>query len=95
VKKRALLYLQSLPTGKVTPKKLQVAINTSILPDLGITTKKPLCVRTARRWLIKLGWRHTVVKKGIYMNGHERVDVVDYRQKSFLPTMAEFERRMA
>ena len=71
VKKRVLSYLQSLPTGKVTPKKLQVALNTIVLPDLGITTKKPLCVRTARRWLIKLGWRHTVVRKGIYMDGHE------------------------
>jgi hypothetical protein len=33
VKKRALSYLQSLPTGKVTLKKLQVALNTIILPD--------------------------------------------------------------
>jgi len=48
VKKRTLSYLQSLPTGKVTPKRLQVALNTIILPDLGITTRKPLCVRTAR-----------------------------------------------
>ena len=95
VKKRALSYLQSLPTGKVTPKKLQEALNTVVLPDLGITTKKPLCIRTARRWLIKLGWRNTVVKKGVYMDGHERVDVVDYRQKFFLPAMAEFEKRMA
>ena len=48
VKKRVLSYLQSLPTGKVTPEKLQVSLNTIILPDLGITTRKPLCVRTAR-----------------------------------------------
>lgn len=47
VKKRVLSYLQSLPTGKVTPKKLQVALHNIILPDLGITTKKPLCIRMA------------------------------------------------
>ena len=29
------------------------------------------------------------------MDGHKRADVVDYRQKVFLPAMAEFERRMA
>ena len=29
------------------------------------------------------------------MDGHERADVVEYRQKVFLPAMAEFERRMA
>jgi hypothetical protein len=95
VKKRVLSYLQSLPTGKVTPKKLQVALNTVALPDLGITTKKPLCVRTARRWLIKLGWHHTLVKKGVYMDGHEQADVMEYQQSVFLPTMAEFKRRMA
>jgi hypothetical protein len=95
VKKRALSYLQSLPTGKVTLKKLQVALNTIILPDLGITTQKPLCVWTARRWLIKLGWRNRLVKKSVYMDGHECADVVEYRQQVFLPAMAKFERWMA
>ena len=87
--------MQSLPTGKVTPKKLQVALNTIILPDLGITTWKPLCVQMACRWLIKLGWHNTLMKKGVYMDGHEHADVVEYRQQVFLPAMAEFERRMA
>jgi len=90
VKKRVLSYLQGLSIGKITPMKLQAALNTVILPDLGITTKKPLCVRTACRWLIKLGWRNTVVKKGVYMDGHERADVVDYHQKIFLPAMEEW-----
>ena len=36
-----------------------------------------------------------VVKKGIYMDGHEQADVVDYWQNHFLPTMAEFKRQMA
>jgi len=64
VKKRILDYLQSLPTGKVMPKKLQVAVNTEILLDLGITPKKPVGTCTARHRLIKLGWRYTEVKKG-------------------------------
>ncbi len=46
VKKHSLDYLGGLPTGKVTPKAFQNAINTKILPDLGITTKKPLSIRT-------------------------------------------------
>jgi hypothetical protein len=95
VKKSILDHLQSLPTGKITPKKLQVAVNTEILPDLGITPKRPIGTRTARRWLIKLGWRYTQVKKGVYMDGHERADVVKYRQEVFLPLMAQFETRMA
>ena len=51
VKKCSLDYLTCLPTGKVTPKAFQNVINTKILPDLGITTKQPLSVRTACRWL--------------------------------------------
>ncbi len=77
VKKGVLNYLQNLPTGKVTPKKLRTAVNTIILPDLGINPKKPISVRTATHWLIKLGWRYTHVKKGVYMDGHEREDVAD------------------
>ena len=91
VKKRILNYLRSLPTGKVTPKKLQAAVNTQILPDLGITPKRLIGTCTARRWLIKLGWRYTQVKKGVYMDGHERADVVKYCQEVFLPLMAQFE----
>ena len=90
VKKRTQEYLTNLPTRKVTPKGLQNALNSEIFPELGITPKKPISLRTARRWLIKLGWRHTVVRKGVYMDGHERADVVRYRNDTFLPAMSKF-----
>ena len=44
-----------------------------------------------RRWLIKLGWRHTLIKKGVYMDGHEHEDVIKYQNDFFLPAMAKFE----
>ena len=47
--------------------------------------------RTARRWLVKLGWRRTRLKKGIYMDGHEQSDVVKYRNEIFLPLMTKYE----
>ncbi len=31
------------------------------------------------------------MRKGVYMDGHEREDVVKYRQEVFLPIMAKFE----
>ena len=34
-----------------------------------------------------------MAKKGVYVDGHDRPDVVDYRNKVFLPQMAEVERR--
>ena len=41
--------------------------------------------RTARRWLEKLGFSWGKVQKGVYVDGHERSDVVCYRQEVFLP----------
>jgi hypothetical protein len=42
--------------------------------------------RTARRWFVKLGWIYGRNKKG-YCDGHEREDVVEYRDKVFCPRM--------
>lgn len=45
--------------------------------------------RTARGWLNKLGFSWRKVQKGVYMDGHERSDVVQYRQEVFLPAFQE------
>lgn len=87
-------WLTSQPVGQITPRLFQQHLNTIIFPALGINLKRPLCERTARRWLVKLGWRLTVLRKGVYMDGHERADVVEYRVKTFLPQMAKYEQRM-
>jgi hypothetical protein len=50
--------------------------------------------RTARRWLHKLGLEFSTVRKGVYVDGHERDDVVEYRSTKFIPKWKEFERRM-
>ena len=39
-----------------------------------------ISIRTARRWLHKLGFEQVSSKKGIYIDGHERADVVEYRK---------------
>jgi hypothetical protein len=87
-------WLLQQKKGSVSPGKFQKGINEVILPSLNIFPSKPLCERTARRWLIKLGWQRTKIKKGVYVDGHERPDVVSYRQNTFLPKMLEYERRM-
>jgi hypothetical protein len=89
---RAWLTAQKI--GTVTPAGLARALDDKILPSLGICTVKPLTVRTSRRWLIRLGWRRTLVRKGIYKDGHERSDVVEYRTNVFLPAMERYEARM-
>ncbi|KAA8895915.1 hypothetical protein FN846DRAFT_995097 [Sphaerosporella brunnea] len=57
--------------------------------------KKGLCVRTMERWLHWMGYNWKEVRKGIYKDGHEREDVVSYRQDTFLPFMARIEPRLA
>jgi hypothetical protein len=43
-------------------------------------SKPSISVRTALRWLEKLGWTYGKLKHGMYLDGHERSDVVEYRQ---------------
>jgi hypothetical protein len=87
-------YLSSLAMGEVTPKRFQHTLNTQILPTLGYPPTKTLSEQMARRWLIKLEWWHTTLKKGVYTDGHERPDVIDYWVNTFLPLMAQLEKRM-
>ena len=47
---------------------------------------------TARRWLHSLGFRQVNHQKGIYFDGHEREDVVEYR-KSFVEKLEELDNR--
>jgi hypothetical protein len=35
-----------------------------------------------------------MLKKGMYMDGHERPDIVEYRKNTFLPLMALHEKKM-
>ena len=50
-------------------------------------------VCTAQRWLQKLDWRYRKKKKGMYVDGHEREDVIEYR-KSLVQQWGEYEKRM-
>ncbi|KAF9254123.1 hypothetical protein L218DRAFT_1055222, partial [Marasmius fiardii PR-910] len=86
-------WLSGQKVGTVTPKAFQQALINNIFPQLNID--KSLSIRTAHHWLIRLGWRLTQLWKGVYMDGHEREDVVKYRNEVFLPIMVEYERRMA
>src|ERR1700730_16817528 len=95
VQMAARTYLTSLPTGEVTPLRFRRMLNERILPSLRYTLKQGLSERTARRWLVKLGWRNKLRGKAVYMDGHERPNVVEYRQTTFLPLMAMCQERMA
>jgi hypothetical protein len=54
--------------------------------------KPSISERTAQRWLAKHGWRYGNLKTGMYIDGHEREDVVEY-QHQFVARWKENERR--
>ena len=53
-----------------------------------LNLKKLISERTARRWMNRMGYRWKKEPKGQYKDGHEREDVVAYRQQVFLPFIA-------
>ena len=58
------------------------------------TRGKQIRARTARRWLKRMGLSYRGVGKAVYFDGHEREDVVTYRNNVFLPAWEKFQERM-
>lgn len=58
-------------------------VNNCLLPssDLRDSFPKSIGYETARVWMHELGFRVINKKKGIFIDGHERPDVVEYRRK--------------
>ena len=58
-------------------------VNETLLPSSNLPPFFPrsITVITATRWLHRLGYCPTGHKKGAYVDGHEREDVVEYRGK--------------
>lgn len=54
----------------------------------------PLSLKTAQRWMETLGYTWANTPTGCYVDGHERDDVVNYRQNIFLPAWFAKEPRL-
>lgn len=80
--------------GEITPLRLQQHVNKIIIPTLfpgpPDNTPQTISVRTAQSWMRKLGYVRTQAKKGIYIDGHDRPDVIEAR-KEFLDRVKELE----
>jgi hypothetical protein len=63
----------------------------AIFTERGIS-KATISTKTALRWLEKLGWSYGKLRNGMYLDGHERPDVVEYR-RGFVERWMEYERR--
>ncbi|KIJ50195.1 hypothetical protein M422DRAFT_246031 [Sphaerobolus stellatus SS14] len=84
-------YLAVLKIGEITPHLFMQHVNSIILPSLGLTgAKAVISESTAYRWLGKLGYQSREVKKGIYIDGHERPDVIQSR-KQYISKIREYQ----
>ncbi len=61
------------------PAKLKRYVNEFLFPELKI--EDTISESTAVRWLKKLGFSLCRVRKGVYVDGHERPDVVKVREE--------------
>lgn len=85
-------YLSVLANGEITPLLFMQEINEKIIPGLGLDLgSQKIAITTARRWLVKLGYGIKEAQKGMYVDGHEREDVVEYR-KEYLRVFLKNER---
>jgi hypothetical protein len=77
----------------VNVKDFKKYIEEEVFPSIGIEENKEISETTVRVWLKKLGWSYQKVHKDIYIDGHERPDVVLAREK-FLDELSAFENLM-
>ena len=79
---------QEMPAG------LSKYVTQEIFPRFG--TKVPRRYQTSHcaEWMYSEGFRYMKHQKGIYVNGHERLDVAEYRQKVFIPAIRSYQPRI-
>ncbi|KAJ7637857.1 hypothetical protein B0H17DRAFT_1277772 [Mycena rosella] len=71
--------------NKEMPRGLKKYLEVELFPRIGYKVVRGISLTTARQWLHDQGFEYTEVKKGLFYDGHERPDNVDYRQNQFIP----------
>ena len=85
------IYLATQALGTVSPQIMSQHINNIILPALGINGT--ISESTACRWLrSKLEYECKESKKGMYVDGHERPDVIEERNQFIEQIFNKYER---
>ena len=79
---------------KEMPVGLKKYLEVELFPRIHLKIGKGISLSTARQWLHREGFRYMKYKKGLYYNGHDRPDVLDYCQNQFLPAMQQYQSRL-
>lgn len=79
---------------KEIPIGLKRYLELELFPRIHMKVARGVSLSTARRWLHRQGFRFTEHRKALYFDGHERPDVVEYRQNNFIPQLKEYRQRL-
>ena len=79
---------------KEIPLGLKHYLELKLFPQIHMKAIHGVSLSTARRWLHCEGFRFTKHQKSLYFDGHERPDVVEYWQNSFIPQIKEYWRQL-
>ncbi|KAI0770460.1 hypothetical protein C8Q74DRAFT_1178564, partial [Fomes fomentarius] len=83
LKADVLAHLQSLGKYVCAMDIVHFMSDLVLLDQYGLAS--PISLSTAQHWMHTLKYRWTKDPSGQFIDGHERVDVVNYRQSHFLP----------
>ena len=86
-------YLRKIVHDEM-PRGLKRYMEYELFPRIHLKVGRGISLSTARRWMHKEGFRYILYAKGLYYDGHDRPDVVEYRQNHFLPMMKRYEERL-
>ncbi|KAF8221454.1 hypothetical protein L208DRAFT_1090516, partial [Tricholoma matsutake] len=91
------LHLQGIAkNGYIRAQDIVDFVSTPVMQEKLEATgakKQSITVRTAQHWLHRMGWRYGRRKNGMYIDGHEHKDVVEYREH-FIKRWKGYELRM-
>lgn len=92
---RILMYLAAQKIGEIKPRRFQKMLIKEIFPTLepldGVSHKASISITMAQRWLQRLGYTRHSTKKGVYVDGHERPDVLK-AWEDFLAMILEYQK---
>ena len=86
-------WLKSVNPNQIKGSSFAEWVRDNLHKDLDIPIPVNVSERQAVRWLHLLGFSRKGYLKGTYVDGHERRDVVEYREQ-FLQRISEYETRM-
>lgn len=88
-----LIHLREMRDECRTPENFMKDCNNTLFKRIP-NAPAIISLNTATRWMKFLGFHPKLQKKGYYTDGHNRKDVIEYRDNEFLPRMLSYERCM-